>query len=233
MTFGFPHRHFHTTESTNTHGRELAAAGAPSGTVITADEQLGGRGRQGRTWFAPAGKALLYSAILTPLDKRHVVLPLAVPLAMCEAIEGLGGGPCRVKWPNDVWIDERKCAGILIEARPQDGWAVIGVGVNVSITTEEFPPELRDTATSIGGDATVPQVRDALNAALTGWVEAKPETVLAEFRERDALLGRDLEWDGGSGKADGIDDKGNLLVATTEGETVSLGAGEVHLRGYR
>ena len=98
---------------------------ALGGTVVTAAEQSAGRGRQGRTWTAPAGKALLCSAIVRPLSSEHGLLPLAVPLAVCEAAEGLGAGECLVKWPNDVWLDGRKLAGILIEARPPD-WAVVG-----------------------------------------------------------------------------------------------------------
>jgi len=229
MTFGWPHRHLRVCSSTNTLGSELAAAGAPSGTVVTAGEQLDGRGRQGRSWTAPAGKALLYSAILRPLEQRHSVLPLAVPLAVCEAVESLGGGPCQVKWPNDVWIEERKCAGVLIEARPQDGWAVIGVGLNVSVGLDDFPPELRQSATSIGSGVSVPDALAALNERLSHWVEAAPADVLAQFRRRDALLRRELSWERGSGRADGVDENGNLLVVTPEGERVSLGAGEVHL----
>src|SRR5262245_61858170 len=148
--FGAPHRHFRLTDSTNARARELAAAGAPHGTVVTAAEQTAGRGRQGRTWTAPPGKALLYSAVVRPLDERHLLLPLAVPLAVCEAAEQLKTGlECGVKWPNDVHLDGRKLAGVLIEARPQDGWAVIGIGLNLSIAPDEFPPELRDTAISI------------------------------------------------------------------------------------
>src|SRR4051812_15731825 len=120
--FGAPWRHFARTDSTNTRTRELAAAGAPGGTVVTAGEQTAGRGRQGRSWTAPPGKALLYSALLRPLDDRHLMLPLAVPLAVCEAAEALRPGlECGVKWPNDVLVAGRKLAGILIEARPQDG----------------------------------------------------------------------------------------------------------------
>src|SRR5215218_4128251 len=101
MTFGHPHRHFSRTDSTNSRARELAAAGAPHGTVVTASEQTAGRGRQGRTWTAPPNKALLYSAIVRPLEERHVMLPLAVPLAICEAAEELRPGiECGVKWPN-------------------------------------------------------------------------------------------------------------------------------------
>lgn len=152
VTFGAPHRHFRVTDSTNARARELVEAGAPHGTVVTAAEQTAGRGRQGRTWTAPPDKALLYSAILRPLDERHLLLPLSIPLAVCEAAEQLNPSvECQVKWPNDVWIDARKVGGVLIEAKPQDGWAVIGVGLNLSIAPDEFPPELRDTATSLFG----------------------------------------------------------------------------------
>jgi biotin-[acetyl-CoA-carboxylase] ligase BirA-like protein len=149
LSFGAPHRHYRQTDSTNTRARELAAAGAPHGTIVTAAEQTEGRGRQGRTWTAPPGKALLYSAVLRPLGDRPL-LPLAVALAVCEVAEDLAPGiACQVKWPNDVQVEGRKLAGILIEARPQDGWAVIGVGLNLSIAPEEFPPDLRETAVSI------------------------------------------------------------------------------------
>ncbi len=153
MSFGERHEHLDSIDSTNTRARELAAAGAPHGTVVTAAEQTAGRGRQGRVWTAPPGKALLYSAVVRPLDEHHLMLPLAVPLAVCDAAEELRPGiECALKWPNDVWLDERKLSGVLIEARPQDGWAVIGVGLNLSITTAEFPPDLRDTAISLFGD---------------------------------------------------------------------------------
>jgi BirA family transcriptional regulator, biotin operon repressor / biotin---[acetyl-CoA-carboxylase] ligase len=152
--FGSPHRHFARTDSTNTRARELAAAGAPHGTVVTATEQTSGRGRQGRTWTAPPNKALLYSAIVRPLEEHHTMLPLAVPLAVCETAEQLNPAlTCKVKWPNDIHVKGRKLSGVLIEARPQDGWAVLGIGLNISIQEEEFPPDLRDTAISvIAGD---------------------------------------------------------------------------------
>jgi BirA family transcriptional regulator, biotin operon repressor / biotin---[acetyl-CoA-carboxylase] ligase len=230
MSFGWPHRHLRVTDSTNTRARELVEAGAPHGTVVTADEQTAGRGRQGRTWTAPPGKALLYSAILRPLDERHLLLPLSVPIAICEAAEELEPGiECQIKWPNDVWVERRKLAGVLIEAKPQHGWAVIGVGLNLAIERDEFPPELRDSATSLDG-AFVEQARDALNAALDRWVEADREETLAAWRSRDALRGREISWDGGIGVADGIEDSGDLVVVAAGGDRVVLGAGEVHLR---
>ncbi len=233
-TFGAPHLHLRLTESTNDVARELAASGAPSGTVVTAAEQSAGRGRRGRVWSAPAGAALLYSAILRPLELEHVLLPLSVPVAVCQAVESVAGVEARIKWPNDVWIGEAKVSGVLIEARPPE-WAVIGIGVNVGIGPDEFPSDLRWPATSIGGGVSVEAARDAVSAALTGWVEAPDDRVLAEFRRRDALAGREVGWEGagieaGAGTATGIDDRGNLLVETGDGEPIALGSGEVTLK---
>jgi BirA family biotin operon repressor/biotin-[acetyl-CoA-carboxylase] ligase len=262
-----PHRHYTVTDSTNSRTRELAAAGVPHGTVVTADEQTEGRGRQGRAWIAPRGRALLYSLLLRPLGDRPL-LPLAASLAVCEAAEELaaglsaggeraalpvgiaaggrektpGGIECTVKWPNDVLLEGRKLAGILIETRPRDDWAVIGVGLNLTIASEEFPPELRDRATSLAtvapnNHSAVPlppymglrnSGRSALSARLGHWIDAENDEILAAWRERDALEGREIGWDGGSGVAGGVDSRGHLVVATPGG-TVLLDAGEVHL----
>lgn len=249
MTFGSPHRHYRRTDSTNTRARELAAAGAPHGTVVTAAEQRAGRGRQGRTWTAPPGKALLYSAIVRPLEDRHTMLPLAVPLAVCEAAEQLNPDlECKVKWPNDIHVKGRKLAGVLIEARPQDGWAVIGIGLNLSIEPDEFPPELRDRATSLfpadqrtqkrgsAGPSPLlsagPPLLGPLNQRLNNWLHAAPEEILATWRKRDALKGREVAWEGGSGVADGVDDRGYLVVVTPGGDRIAVGAGEVHLTRF-
>ncbi|HEY0277932.1 MAG TPA: biotin--[acetyl-CoA-carboxylase] ligase [Solirubrobacterales bacterium] len=238
MSFGTPHRHFRQVGSTNTVAREIAEAGAPNGTVVTAEEQTAGRGRQGRTWTASPGSALLYSAIVRPLGSRHPLLPLAVPLAACEAAESLRPGTgYKVKWPNDIHLDGRKLSGILIEARPQQEWAVVGVGLNLAIADDEFPAELRGRATSLFGDGEAPadvaeRARVALSEALERWVEADTAVILAAWRERDALLGRQVSWERGSGVAEGIDERGFLLVRLADGERVALGAGEVHLTGF-
>jgi BirA family biotin operon repressor/biotin-[acetyl-CoA-carboxylase] ligase len=238
VRFGSPHRHYRLTDSTNARARGLAVAGAPGGLVVTADEQDAGRGRQGRSWFAKPGAALLYTALLRPLEMdAQRLLPLAVPLAVCEAAESLAPGiDCRVKWPNDVLVEGRKLSGILIESRPDlqgTGWAAIGVGLNVSIAAEEFPEELRDTATSLlaAGEGPAPDIataRAAVDKALGRWVAADDAEVLAAYRERDGLRGRSISWDGGAGTAAGVDDSGHLLVETEAGP-VALGAGEVHL----
>lgn len=235
-TFGAPRRHYRLTDSTNERARDLAAAEAPGGTIVTAGEQTAGRGRRGRTWSAPAGKALLVSAILSPLRAEHALLPLAVPLAVCDAVESLAPFKCHVKWPNDVWHEGRKLAGVLIEAQPPD-WAVIGIGLNVSIEPDEFPDDLRYPATSVGHGVGTEEALAAVCAGLHEWVAASAERVLAEFEARDALRGREVSWAGaggevgeGLGVADGINERGNLLVVTDAGERLSLGSGEVTLR---
>lgn len=231
MSFGTPHRHYRVTDSTSDRARVLVEAGAPGGTIVTAREQTAGRGRIGRVWTAPEGKALLYSAILRPLDQRHLLLPLSVPLAVCAAAEALRpGAECQVKWPNDVWLEGSKLAGILIEAKPQEGWAVIGIGLNLSIAPDEFPDDLRQPAISLGNGVTPEQARHELDLQLGRWVDAAEAEVLADWRRRDGLLGREVAWEDGSGVADGIDDRGNLVVVVPSGDRVSLGAGEVQLR---
>jgi BirA family biotin operon repressor/biotin-[acetyl-CoA-carboxylase] ligase len=224
---GLPHVHHRTTDSTNARARELAAAGAPHGTVVTADEQTAGRGRQGRTWLAAPGDALLMSVVVrepTPM------LPLATAVAVAEACDALAPVSARIKWPNDIWLDGRKVSGILVEGRPQEGWAVLGVGVNVR--TREFPPELGEIATSLalhGSEAAVADVLVELSGRLDRRLSDPAGEILAAWGERDALRGERIGWDGGAGTAAGVDDTGALVVELDDGASVTLDAGEVHL----
>jgi BirA family biotin operon repressor/biotin-[acetyl-CoA-carboxylase] ligase len=227
---GLPRVHHRATDSTNERARELAAAGAPHGTLVTADEQSAGRGRQGRTWVAPPGKAILMSLVVRDFGER-TLLPLAVPLAVCEAAESAAPVSCRIKWPNDVWIGGRKLAGILVEGRPQEGWAVLGIGLNVSTAAGDLPEELRDTATSLaieGADADREDVLEHLLDALDARLDAPAEQILDAWRGRDALHGQRVRWRGGEGTAAGISESGALIVES-DGGRVELDAGEVHL----
>jgi BirA family transcriptional regulator, biotin operon repressor / biotin---[acetyl-CoA-carboxylase] ligase len=214
---GRPRLHLRRTDSTNERARALALAGAPHGTLVTAAEQTAGRGRQGRRWSAPAGSALLMSLLLRD---PPALLPLAAAVAVCDTV----GPEARVKWPNDVVVARAtraqpagplassqtlaKLAGVLIEGRPQEGWAVLGIGVNVALRVEQLPPELRDTATSLGAP---PSAIEPLLADL-----------LAALQRR---LGE---------PAAGIDGDGRLVVELPGGGRTALDAGEVHLtRGLR
>lgn len=219
---GRPRVHYRRIGSTNARARELAAAGAPHGTLVTAAEQSEGRGRQGRTWTAPAGRALLCSVLIRD---PPALLPLAAGVAVAEVV----GAGAQLKWPNDVLADGRKVAGILVEGRPQEGWAVVGIGLNVALRIEDLPPELRETAGTLGlaPDAIEPAL-EAVLARLGHWVMADPVDVVAAVRERDALLGRPVRWAGGRGVGAGVDARGRLVVETESG-LVELDAGEVHL----
>jgi BirA family biotin operon repressor/biotin-[acetyl-CoA-carboxylase] ligase len=221
---GFPRLHLRATGSTNDRARELAAAGAPHGTLVTAAEQSAGRGRQGRTWSAPAGHALLLSLVLRDAPP---LLPLAAAVAVAEVV----GPQAQIKWPNDVQLDGRKVAGILAEGRPQEGWVVLGIGLNVAVRVEDLPAELHATAGTLGLDPQdVEPVLARLLRALEHALADDPAALLDAYRARDALNGRDVAWAGGSGRAAGIDGAGRLVVELPDGGRTALEAGEVHLR---
>jgi BirA family biotin operon repressor/biotin-[acetyl-CoA-carboxylase] ligase len=245
---GHPRVHLRVTDSTNARARELAAAGAPDGTLVTAAEQTAGRGRQGRRWSAPRGSALLMSLVLR---SPPPLLPLLAAVAVCD----VAGEETLVKWPNDVVVaapdgvatgPERalapplaKLAGILAEGRLQEGWLVLGIGLNVAVALDALPPELRAGSGRPGGGlpaATmglrpddVEHVLERLLVALQGRLAEPAETTLAAWRRRDALRGRPIAWAGGRGRADGIDGEGRLIVALDGGGRTALAAGEVHL----
>jgi BirA family biotin operon repressor/biotin-[acetyl-CoA-carboxylase] ligase len=244
---GHPHLHLRSTTSTNDRARELAIGGAQHGTLVTAEEQTAGRGRQGRRWTAPAGSALLMSLVLRGAPEP---LSLLAGVAVCDAV----GGGARVKWPNDVVVESRseprpalrKLAGILVEGRPQEGWAVLGIGVNVAARVEDMPDELRDTAATLGlrSDA-IESVRATLLAAVGRRLAAPVDQTLEEWRALDALHGRKVSWRSGRdsgpddgracgagqcGRAEGIDETGRLIVVQLDGRRVTLDGGEVHLR---
>jgi BirA family transcriptional regulator, biotin operon repressor / biotin---[acetyl-CoA-carboxylase] ligase len=234
---GGPLVHLDEVGSTNDHARGLARAGAPAGTVVVSETQTAGHGRQGRSWAAHRGRSLTLSAILRPEQDRLALLPLAAALAVCETCEAVAPVRAAIKWPNDVLIEGRKVSGILIESRPQERWAVTGIGLNVDTETQELDPELRDTATSLRIAGGRPVDRDAALAELIDrlatWTRASQERVVDAFRERDALLGKRISFTVAGtemdGEAAGVDGDGNLVVFSDTGERLVLDAGEVHL----
>jgi BirA family transcriptional regulator, biotin operon repressor / biotin---[acetyl-CoA-carboxylase] ligase len=220
---GRPRLHLRETTSTNDRARELAAGGAPHGTLVTAGVQTAGRGRQGRSWTAPAGRALLLSLVVREADP---LLPLRAGLAVAD----IAGPAAQVKWPNDVLVAGRKVAGVLVEGRPQEGWAVIGIGLNAALAESDFPPELRGRAATLGRP---PGELDAVLGELLAALERRlgePEAAALEaLRARDALLDRPVAWAGGEGTGGGIDAAGRLRIRGVDGDIAVLDAGEVHL----
>jgi BirA family transcriptional regulator, biotin operon repressor / biotin---[acetyl-CoA-carboxylase] ligase len=220
---GSPRLHLRVTDSTNARARELALAGAPHGTLVTAGEQSAGRGRQGRTWSAPAGRGLLCSLVIRDPPR---LLALAAGVGVAE----VAGRRAQLKWPNDVLIDGRKVAGILVEGRPQERWAVLGIGLNVAVREQDLPAELRARAGTLGLEpAAIEPVLAGLLASLQRWLTAPAGAVVQAVRDRDALRGQAVRWADGEGRAEGIDEHGRLLVHTSDGRRLALEAGEVHL----
>jgi len=223
VRLGRPRLHLRETGSTNARARELAAAGAPHGTIVTADLQTAGRGRQGRAWTTPAGQALAVSLVVRDPDP---LLSLRAGLAVAD----LAGPGARVKWPNDVLLDGRKVAGVLVEGRPQEHWAVVGMGVNAALDLAALPAELHGRAGTLGlRPRDLPRALAQLMEALEARLGEPPPAVLEALRARDALAGRPVRWEGGSGTAAGIAPDGALLVRLDGGGELGLAAGEVHL----
>ena len=221
---GRPRLHLRETSSTNDRARELAAAGAPHGTLVTTSAQSAGRGRQGRSWSAPSGGALLCSLVLRGAPR---LLPLAAAVATAEAT---GRENAQIKWPNDILLEGRKVAGILVEGRPQEGWAVCGIGINVALRTSDLPPELHERAGTLGLEpADVEGILERLLATLARRLADPPAALLDAWRARDVLSGSAVRWATGAGVARGIDGEGRLVVERSDGGRLMLDAGEVHL----
>jgi BirA family biotin operon repressor/biotin-[acetyl-CoA-carboxylase] ligase len=220
---GTPRLHLAVTSSTSDRARELAIAGAPHGTLVTAAQQTAGRGRQGRTWSAPPGAALLMSLVLRDAPS---LLPLVAAVAVAEAC----GPRAQIKWPNDVLLDGGKVAGILAEGRPSEGWTVLGIGVNVAVAPQDLPPELHATAATLGRSRSeVEPFLATLLAELDRALALDGSALLDRWRARDALAGREISWASGQGVARGIDGEGRLVVELPDGGRTELDAGEVHL----
>ncbi len=226
VRLGSPRVHLRRLDSTNIVARELAVGGAPHGTVVTATEQLAGRGRQGRAWTARPGGSLICSWVIR---EPSPLLSLAAGVAVAQVC----GADAKIKWPNDVLIDGRKVAGILVEGRPQEQWAVLGVGINVALRSQDFPEELRERAGSLGlSEAELEPTLLRLASALEHWLDVPGADVLAAVRTRDALLDQTVSWAQGVGIAAGIDAGGRLIVSLADGSEVRLDAGEVHLGAF-
>jgi BirA family transcriptional regulator, biotin operon repressor / biotin---[acetyl-CoA-carboxylase] ligase len=222
VALGLPRTHLRSVGSTSDRARELAERGAPDGTLVTAEEQTAGRGRQGRGWVTPPGVAIAASLVLREWD---ALLSLRAGLAVAD----IAGPQARVKWPNDVWLEGHKVAGILAETRNGSGWAVLGIGVNVALDPATLPPEVAAIAGTLGRrPAAIEPTLQELLQALERRLAQAPASVVADLRERDALRGRRVLHAGGEGVAAGIDESGALLVESG-GRTVAITTGEVRL----
>jgi BirA family transcriptional regulator, biotin operon repressor / biotin---[acetyl-CoA-carboxylase] ligase len=234
------------TGSTNQDLLDAARGGAPEGRVLVADHQTAGRGRLGRVWVAPPGASLLCSVLLRPplpADQAHLVT-CALALAAADACRRVGGVEPRLKWPNDLVVDDRKLAGLLAESVVAAGAlaaVVVGIGLNVTWPAD-LPAELAGIATALNHLGAVDVGREDLLVALLTSFEPRyaalcgggGAALLAEVGERSATLGRRVRVETGSetfeGEATALGAGGRLVVTTAEG-TREVTVGDVtHLR---
>ena len=224
-----------STASTMDVAAAAAANGAADGHLVLADQQTQGRGAHGRHWVSPPGSDLYFSVVARPAVEpaSTALVTLASGLGVRDAVAGLlPERSVRVKWPNDIWIGRRKCAGVLVESRTlgmRIDSVIIGVGLNVNRL--QWPPDLAGTATSLRAERGVEEPFDraeVLAAVLSNmerWVkrfiqDGAPVVVNA-LRSRLALLGERVRWEDGVGSFDGIDEDGAARVRTETG-VVSL-----------
>lgn len=238
---------FDSIDSTNTQAKRLASQGAPEGTVLIADQQTGGRGRMGRVFQSPAGKGIYLSVILRPACKPTEIMHLtcAVAVAMCNAVEKV----CRIrpgiKWINDLILQQKKLGGILTElslhADSSIEYAVVGVGINCSQVTEDFPQELQPIAISLEQALLAPVDRSKLAAEMIVSLEKMaqnlrkaPDSIMDTYRADCLTLGKNVVVHTADqnfpGLAVDIDNCGSLTVRTEDGSLCKVQSGEVSVR---
>lgn len=254
--------YYHETDSTNTRAKQAAEDGEKSGTLFITECQTGGRGRRGRTWESPAGSGIWMSLLLRPEIKPFdaSMLTIVAAMGMKDAIEeiigagdgagdedgtGQGGIHCKIKWPNDIVLGDRKICGMLTEMSAETDWinyVVIGIGVNVNTT--EFDDSIKDTASSIllqtgssvkRSDVVVAFARHFSRYYDEFLKECNLSGLADDYNKALINVGRDVkivERDGSFvAKAVGIDETGSLIVEKG-GDTKRIVAGEVSVRGF-
>lgn len=209
-------------DSTMIQAARLAGEGAPHFTVVGADEQTAGQGRLGRSWHSEPG-AGLYVSIILRLPQAGL-LTMALGLATSEAI----GAPCDLRWPNDVMVGRKKCAGILVTA--EHGAFICGIGINLNHTW--FPPEIAEIATSLrietGREQSRKVILDKLLAAVERWIAVDRATVLETFTQRSSWVrGKRVVVEGVHGVTDGLDEDGFLWLRLQDGTRHRILAGGV------
>lgn len=237
-------RVFQETTSTNDVVEKLARDGVPEGIVVIAETQTRGRGRLGRTWISPRSRGLWMSILLRPSLEPGAVtrLTIAAATALARAVECSTRLRPAVKWPNDLVLGGRKVAGILLELHAELDrvrHVIMGIGVNVNQTGAEFPPELRDSATSLriesGGfisrpDLTVALLRE-LDIDYTRAVGDGFDALAAEWESRCITLGHRVVIQSGQrrveGRAETLDADGALLLRTQHGRLERVVGGDV------
>ncbi len=237
-------RYCDQTDSTNLRAKAMAAAGAPEGTLIIAEEQTAGRGRRGRNWFSPPGAGIYMSLIIRPaiLPQEAPRFALLAVVAVAAAVREVTLLDPRIKWPNDILINGRKLGGILTEVSMEMDkveYLVVGLGLNVNLAREAFPPDLRETGTSIRAELgrslpRLPLVRSILER-FEGTYEEYQRHGFSPIRKRwqafTDMIGRTVAVDTLGRRLTGevmdFDEEGYLVVREHNGGRVRIFSGDV------
>lgn len=236
--------YYQEIDSTNNQARSLASTGYPEGTVVVADMQTAGRGRRGRSWYSPGSQGIYMSVILRPLLPLKEIsrISLLTAVAVAETLEEELNLPARIKWPNDILINNKKVAGILSEAvTDMDGieYIVVGIGLNISTRLQDFPSDFRTAATSAHLEDARPVSRVKVLQGLLARLERHYFDLLAGSFEGTLLKGKSLSLIIGQelrldtingflvGQALDIDENGFLLVRDQSGIVHTIFSGEV------
>ena len=241
--------YYETLPSTNDLAKQLAAEGAPQGTVVLSGQQTAGRGRLGRSFYAPAGLGLYFSLILRPncLPQELMHLTCAAAVAACDAVEKAAGIRPQIKWTNDLVTKGKKLGGILTELSldPKSGhvdWVVIGIGFNCCHSRVDFPPELQNMTTSLlqlTGCSVTPGVLAGhliRSLSLTAQTLLTEKAQIMDTYKRDCMtVGQDVVLLRGDdrryGKALDISQDGGLIVRFQDGSVETVESGEISVRG--
>ncbi len=235
---------FHETTSTNDIIEKLARDGVKEGVVVFAESQTKGRGRLGRKWISPRGKGLWFSVLLRPKLPPQAVtqLTIAAATALVAAIGSQTGLTAEIRWPNDILIRGRKVAGILTEMKAEldtVNYAILGIGLDVNVTTGEFPSDLRRLATSLRIEAGEVTDRAELATAVLGELDrdytrlaaGQFESIADEWEELCTTIGREVTIQIGArrltGRAESLDADGALLLRTQHGHLERVIGGDV------
>ncbi len=238
--------HFRQLGSTNDHLKILAEEGAPEGTVVVAEEQTSGKGRLGRTWSSPCSKGIWLSILLRPakpLQEISVFTLLTAVAVACSINKMCPGIEAGIKWPNDILIRGRKVCGILTELKAEEDrlhYLVTGLGLNFSQAREDFPPELRGSATSIllEKSGPLPSRKELARGILREmdriyrqYLNLGAKEILQQWKDLNVTLGKKVTIkslrETFSGTALGIDKDGALIVALAGGEQKRFITGEI------
>lgn len=240
---------YDTIDSTNDEAKRRALEGAPHGTVLIAGHQTGGRGRLGRTFQSPAGKGVYLSVILRPEcpPQQLMHLTCAAAVAMCNAVENTAGFRPGIKWTNDLVFQRRKLGGILTELSiaPETGfvrYAIIGIGINCTQEAQDFPPEIRDMASSLSASAEKKISPHKLAASMVSALHCMDSALMTNraatldcYRADCVTLGQEIVLIRGEEKQYGIaldiNEEGGLIVRFRDNSIRTVTSGEVSVRG--